>query len=144
MSISRSVFPFVVVVLVATCSAAQDQKPTVKHVPAPATSAASGKGMFKEYCASCHGPAGKGNGPAAPALKVQPSDLTLLAKNNGGQYPSLKVMSVLNGQRDLAAHGSQEMPVWGPIFYLMSGGSKAQQQQRVANLTDYIGSLQAK
>ena len=36
----------------------EDQKPAVKHVAAPQTSAASGKQMFEAYCASCHGASG--------------------------------------------------------------------------------------
>src|ERR1700674_202975 len=42
----------------------------------------SGKNMFLNYCASCHGVDGKGNGPAAAALKPAPTDLTTLAKAN--------------------------------------------------------------
>jgi mono/diheme cytochrome c family protein len=123
---------------------AQDQKPTVKHTPAPQTSAASGKEMYMAYCASCHGKDGKGDGPAASALKDAPADLTVLAKNNSGKYPSDKVMSVLRGQANLAAHGTQEMPVWGKVFWKMSQGHEGEVQQRISNLSRYIESLQAK
>ena len=58
---------------------AQESTTKIKKVPANPTSAGSGKEMFDAYCASCHGVDGKGNGPAAPALKKQPADLTLLA-----------------------------------------------------------------
>jgi mono/diheme cytochrome c family protein len=109
-----------------------------------ATSAASGQEMFVSYCAACHGKDGKGDGPAADALKVPPADLTVLAKNNGGKYPALKVMSTLHGEVDLRAHGSKDMPVWGKLFLGMSGGHEAEVQQRVSNLTKYIESLQAK
>jgi mono/diheme cytochrome c family protein len=78
-------------------SQAQANKPEIKHVPAPATSAASGKEMFKAYCAPCHGENAKGEGPAAPALKVPPPDLTVLAKNNGGKFPADRVTSILRG-----------------------------------------------
>jgi mono/diheme cytochrome c family protein len=125
-------------------SQAQNQKPEIKHVPAPATSAASGKEMFKAYCAPCHGTSTKGDGPAAPALKVPPPDLTVLAKNNGGKFPADRVTSILRGQATVTAHGNQDMPVWGPVFWRMSGGHEAEVQQRVANLTHYIETLQAK
>ncbi len=127
-----------------TLARAQDQKPAIKHGAAKATSPASGKEMFNAYCASCHGTDAKGDGPAAPALKVPPSDLTLLAKNNGGTYPAMKVSSALNGTAELAAHGNKDMPVWGPIFFNMSGGSSGQVLQRISNLNKYIESLQAK
>jgi hypothetical protein len=36
------------------------------------------------------------------------------------------------------------MPVWGPVFWRMSQGHPAEVQQRIANLNNYIKSLQAK
>jgi mono/diheme cytochrome c family protein len=100
--------------------------------------------MFKSYCAVCHGTDGKGNGPAASAMKTPPGDLTLLSQKNGGKYPSAHVASVIHGQAGLAAHGSQDMPVWGPLFSSISQGHEAQVQQRIANLVGYIETLQAK
>ena len=125
-------------------STAQEQKTEIKHATASPTSAASGKEMFRAYCASCHGEDAKGDGPAAAALRQPPADLTALAKTNGGKYPALKVTSVLRGQATLAAHGSQEMPVWGAVFWKMSGGHEAEVQQRISNLNRYIESLQEK
>jgi len=125
-------------------SFAEEQKSEVKRVPVPATSAASGKQMFEAYCASCHGTAGKGNGPAAAALKSAPADLTGLSKKNGGRFPSDRVSSILRGQATVTAHGNRDMPVWGPVFWHMSQGHESEVQQRIANLTRYIESLQAK
>ncbi len=119
-------------------------KPEVKHVPAPLTSASSGKEMYKSYCASCHGKIGKGDGPAAPALKTPPSDLTLLSKNNSGKFPADRVASILRGQATVTAHGNREMPVWGPVFWHMSQGHEGEMQQRIANLTRYLELLQQK
>ena len=51
--------------------AAQD-KPTIKKVPAQAINSVEGKDNYQEYCAVCHGTDAKGNGPAAPALKIAP------------------------------------------------------------------------
>jgi len=45
------------------------------------TTATSGKQMYINYCASCHGVDGRGNGPAAAALKMPPTDLTVLSRN---------------------------------------------------------------
>jgi mono/diheme cytochrome c family protein len=117
---------------------------TVKREAAPMTSPASGKEMFMSYCASCHGKDAKGDGPAANALKQLPADLTTLAKRNGGKYPSDKVTTVLRGQAKLMAHGDQEMPVWGPVFWRMSQGREEQVQMRIANLNRYLESLQEK
>lgn len=38
--------------------------------------AGKGKAVFAQYCGSCHGPAGKGDGPGAAALNPKPKDLT--------------------------------------------------------------------
>jgi mono/diheme cytochrome c family protein len=136
-----------VLIALAFMVAAQDQsdsKKTIKHVPVKATSPVSGKEMYTSYCAVCHGTDGRGGGPAASALKASPSDLTMLSKNNGGKYPALKVSASIRGEAGVSAHGSKEMPVWGPLFWNMSGGHEGEVQQRVANLTAYIGTLQEK
>ena len=146
----RKLITVLPVLIVFACTVlAQDQtqnqsKPTIQHVTVKPTSAASGKEMYTSYCAVCHGTDGKGGGPAASALKTPPADLTLLSKNNEGKFPAMKVSSILRGTSELSAHGSQDMPVWGPLFRSMSGGQESEVQQRVANLTRYIETLQAK
>jgi mono/diheme cytochrome c family protein len=121
---------------------AQEPSTKVNKVSVKAVPADSGKEMFGSYCASCHGPDGKGNGPAASAFKVAPADLTLLARKNGGKYPSLAVVGAIKD--GTGAHGSKDMPVWGPILLSVSPGGNPVVQQRVTNLTSYIESLQAK
>jgi mono/diheme cytochrome c family protein len=124
--------------------AGQEHSKTIKHVPVKPTSAASGRQMFDNYCASCHGTDGKGSGPAAAALKTPPADLTTLSKSNGGKFPDMKVSATLRGEADLPAHGSKDMPVWGPLFRSVSGGHESEVQQRISNLTKYIETFQAK
>lgn len=118
--------------------------PAIQHVPITNVPSNSGQAMFKSYCAVCHGTDGKGNGPAATAMKTQPTDLTLLAQKNGGKYPSAHVAAVIRGQATLPAHGSQDMPIWGPLFSSISQGHESQVQQRTTNLVSYIETLQAK
>ena len=116
----------------------------VKHVPIKNTPSNDGKNMFDNYCAVCHGKDARGTGPAAPALKTSPTDLTALAKNNSGKYPAQHVAAVIRGQTTTPSHGSQDMPVWGPLFASISQGHEGQVQQRITNLVDYVGTLQAK
>jgi mono/diheme cytochrome c family protein len=118
--------------------------PTVKHVPITNAASNSGIEMFNSYCAVCHGKDGKGSGPAASAMKTPPTDLTLLAKKDGGKYPASHVAAVIRGQATTPSHGSQDMPVWGPLFSSISQGHEGQVQQRITNLVTYIESLQAK
>jgi len=128
------------IVLFAGTALAQE----IKKAPAPYTTPASGKDMYMAYCASCHGQDAKGKGPAAPALKVAPPDLTLLARHNGGKYPELRVYSFIQGETMLPAHGSKEMPVWGPVFRSLDARDKGVVHLRITNLTRYIESLQVK
>jgi mono/diheme cytochrome c family protein len=149
MSIKNLLLVFTAMMICICTVAAQDQPQAqsdkvIKHVPIKSTSPTSGKDMYTAYCAVCHGTDGKGGGPAASALKTPPTDLTLLSKNNGGKYPALKVSSAIRGEGALPAHGSKDMPVWGSLFWSMSAGHEGEVQQRVANLTNYIESLQAK
>ncbi|HEV2021258.1 MAG TPA: c-type cytochrome [Terriglobales bacterium] len=130
--------------LVAFAILAVAQKPVVKNVPAPQTSPASGKEMYVNYCASCHGVAGKGNGPAAVAFKVPPPDLTTLSRRNQAKFSAAHVYQVIKGDATMSAHGSKEMPVWGSVFSSMSKGDQAMVQLRISNLTKYIESLQVK
>ena len=118
-------------------------KPSIKYVSVNQTSAASGSEMFANYCASCHGPDAKGNGPAAVALKNAPPDLTRLAAKNQGVYPEFEVTRAIEAN-DAAAHGSQEMPIWGGVFKSLSGGSEPLVRLRIANLTAYIKSIQGR
>jgi mono/diheme cytochrome c family protein len=124
---------------------AQDQglKPKSEKTAGRAANEFSGATLYHAHCASCHGQDGKGNGPAAAALKTPPVDLTQLARNNGGKFPSDRVFAILNNQTPYPSHGSKEMPMWGPIF------SEARMEPgkgllRVQNVTAYLKSIQAK
>ncbi len=75
-----------------------------------------GKSEFKSSCASCHGTDGKGTGPVSGLLKVPASDLTMLARNNGGVFPTNAVYETVYGSRTIPAHGTREMPIWGERF----------------------------
>ncbi len=117
---------------------------TVKNGSAPYTNATSGKDMYRTYCASCHGIDGKGNGPAAPAVKSAVPDLTLLSRKSGGKFPSDHVVAVIRGDSNSPSHGSAEMPVWGPVFLKASESHVGEAQLRVHNVTEYIESIQQK
>ncbi len=120
------------------------QSTSIKRVPARYTSADSGQEMYVSYCAACHGRDGRGQGPAAPAIKSAPPDLTTLSRRNNGKFPADHVYSVLVGKTELSAHGSADMPMWGPIFRRMGQGHVAEEQLRATNLTKYLESIQAK
>ena len=114
----------------------------IKKIPVTPTRADSAVDMFKTYCASCHGVDGKGHGPAAEALKVAPADLTVLSQMNAGKFPAGKVSRVVEGADVIPAHGSSDMPTWGPIFRSLDPSNSALTKLRIANLVKYIDSMQ--
>ena len=73
----------------------------------------SGADEYYRLCAVCHGEGGRGDGPMARVLKTPPPNLTLLAKNNGGHFPFLRVLEMIDGRSMIEAHGSRDMPIWG-------------------------------
>jgi mono/diheme cytochrome c family protein len=76
----------------------------------------AGKLEFQSWCASCHGTDAKGNGPISDQLKIPPADLTTLAKNNNGVFPTNAVYETIDGRKTISAHGTREMPIWGDRF----------------------------
>lgn len=108
----------------------------------PLIRSVKGSDLFREYCASCHGPDGKGNGPAASALKSKVPDLTLLAQRNGGTFPAAQVRKMVIGDSTFSAHGSREMPIWGPIFHQVEEDVD-RGNVRIDNLVKYLASIQA-
>src|SRR5512145_632290 len=76
----------------------------------------AGRDTYLRYCASCHGLEGRGNGSVAASLKAPPTDLTQIAKRNGGVFDERAVMATIDGRRAVAQHGTRDMPVWGAVF----------------------------
>jgi mono/diheme cytochrome c family protein len=126
-------------------SLASAQQPSVK-LPVNETSVTSGKQMYVSYCAPCHGVDGRGHGPVASALKMPPTNLTMLSKNNQGKFPEYHLDSVLKFGSEMLAHGSAEMPVWGPTLTRMdtNDNDHSKAALRISNLTHYIETLQVK
>jgi len=75
-----------------------------------------GKSEFQSSCASCHGADAKGKGPVSGQLKTPPPDLTMLARNNNGVFPTNAVFEIISGLKTISAHGNREMPIWGYRF----------------------------
>ena len=119
-----------------------------------------GSDEYRVSCLSCHGAGGRGDGPLAQFLTVKPTDLTSLARNNGGQYPNLKagaypflrVYQVIDGRADVAVHGDRAMPVWGnrylteqpmtPLDGPYAGAYEKVVRGRILELVYYIQSIQ--
>jgi mono/diheme cytochrome c family protein len=111
-------------------------------LPVERTSANDGRQMFTNYCAPCHGIDGSGHGPAAAALKAQPTDLTAISRNNHGKFPDSHIVTVLRFGTETPAHGSAEMPVWGPVLGKMNKTNGQDKELRISNLSRYLESIQ--
>lgn len=117
---------------------AQTGKPTIKRETAKMTPGDDGAAMYHSYCAACHGKTGKGDGPAASALKAKPADLTMLSKQHGGEISAKDFEDKVSGVNMSPAHGDKDMPIWGPVFRTLGND-----QLRLYNLRKYIESLQS-
>lgn len=130
----------IAVFVLAAAHAAHAQ--TVPASPTEVTE--SGRATFLAHCAPCHGRDAKGRGPVAPALTTAPPDLTTLATRNGGRFARGRLSSyVLGRRRPPAAHGTSEMPVWGPLFRALNP-SESQIDIRLERLLDHLESLQVR
>jgi mono/diheme cytochrome c family protein len=123
---------------------------------------AQGKVLYGEYCASCHGAGGTGDGADGATLTPKPTDLTQIAKRNGGKFPFYEVMLQISGRTptdqdqdaslpgSVSAHAGMKMPSWGRIFAqqeLSEGTSLDLQLQttgKIMLITEYLQSIQAK
>jgi len=124
---------------------AQQSGQKVKSVTMEPTAPGSGKQMYTAYCAACHGASGKGDGPAAKALKVPPTDLTLLSQKNKGTFPVYHVTEVLRNGVDNPAHGTSDMPIWGDLMKSLHStdlNQSAMVNQRITNLAAYLKTIQ--
>ncbi|MBD3764102.1 MAG: cytochrome c [Rhodobacterales bacterium] len=108
-----------------------------------------GAQLYQDYCAACHGASGKGDGDMANVITIPSPDLTLLARNNGGAFPMLQVVHIIDGRTGVRAHGGA-MPVFGRVFAhdptpgQSDWSSLIEARGKVLSLATYLDSIQAK
>jgi hypothetical protein len=109
-----------------------------------------GRFEYDNNCASCHGPAGKGDGEVGRTLKQPIPDLSTLASRNDGVFPADRVRRVIDGREALKGHWGRAMPLWGlqysskaSEFYKgLAINPEAFVRQRVDALVEHLRSLQ--
>lgn len=104
-----------------------------------------GSTIFRNSCAACHGLEGHGDGPVSKTLKREVPDLTRLSQRHDGAFPAIHVRTtIMFGADDLLpAHGSKNMPIWGPIFHEIEFDQDLG-NVRLENITKYLESIQRK
>ena len=112
---------------------------------------ALGGNDYGTYCASCHGVTGHGDGPVAEFLALTPTDLTKLARNSGGKFPSARVTEMIDGRQEVKTHGPRDMPVWGDWFDaeaeapgLRPSEREIVVRERIRALVSYLMTMQEK
>ena len=111
-----------------------------------------GKLEYYNSCAVCHGSNGKGNGPMAGMINTPMPDLTTLSKRNAGVFPLSRIYETIDGEAEIKAHGTRDMPVWGrrydldaaQYFYYMEYDAEKVVRSRILGVAEYIYRLQEK
>ena len=105
----------------------------------------SGRALFDQFCVSCHGNGGKGDGPAAADLATKPADLTRISARNGGEFPLVRVMSTIDGYTRDATVMPELGPALagGPVEMVDTGGGvMTPTPSRLVVLAEYLRSIQ--
>jgi|GEM_PF-1079095 len=105
------------------------------------------RALYLENCSACHGVEGYGDGPAAVAFCLPPPDLTRIAELNGGDFPYQEIFAVIEGKRQIDAHGYRGMPIWGDLFKQTAQNAGVGDSQNIADgnilaLVAYLESIQ--
>jgi mono/diheme cytochrome c family protein len=104
----------------------------------------SGAYLFRVFCISCHGETGKGDGPVADMLKRPPGDLTQIARRAGSVFPREAVIQKIDGRVPVAAHGLQDMPIWGDALKVTEGRDERIVRQRIEAIASHLEAIQVK
>jgi hypothetical protein len=131
LNIGKSCIALLMVLGGATWSAAEERSP--------------GETLYVQYCASCHGERGNGNGPVAIALAVKPSDLRTITVRHRGEFPRELLGRIIAGDEVIAAHGTRVMPIWGERLQddvIGTVNKSAVARGRIGFLVDYLDTLQ--
>ncbi|MGC1502993.1 MAG: cytochrome c [Sulfitobacter sp.] len=105
-----------------------------------------GQAFYAQNCASCHGANGRGNGPISGDLKPKPADLTILARGNGGTFPTARALSYIWGD-PVEGHLIRVMPEFGrgmaiDLVPLEVDGVLTPTPRALAGLLGYLESIQ--
>lgn len=75
----------------------------------------AGQAFFAANCTSCHGADARGGGPLAADMQPRPTDLTVLARQNGGVFPAADALSYIYGD-PADGHLARVMPQFGDVM----------------------------
>ena len=105
----------------------------------------SGASLYHQYCASCHGHDGSGNGPVASSLKAKPPNLTTISARREGDFPRHEIAGIIAGDTMPPIHGTRLMPIWGEQLQkdvIGTANKTAIAHGRISFLIDYLITIQ--
>lgn len=114
--------------VLAACGGSSNAVATLAPVPADyagmtnplgADAAAAGAEVFKTNCESCHGPLGKGDGPAGAALDPTPKDLSVLQVSAGDDFLYWRINTGKEGTGMVAWKGTlTDEQIWQVVSFI--------------------------
>lgn len=106
-----------------------------------------GAEVFVGACAACHGEEGRGDGPMRDLITMPVPDLTEISARNGGAFPWLRIVHIVDGRTGLRGHGGP-MPLFGAVFAGDTSVADARDgtpvitSARVLAVVDYLAAIQ--
>ena len=139
--IIRQAVPTILILLLAV--AATTAQEATSDMATDSTEVIMGRQSFRSYCATCHGPEGRGDGPVGEYLNIPPADLTQVSQRNDGEFPLEEVVKTIDGRESKRGHGSSDMPVWGDAFKLTRDDPDEEAvRNKIEELARFIESIQ--
>lgn len=99
-------------------------RPLPNPYPATAPSLERGRKVYQDFCITCHGPVGDGQGPAAPYLDPPPLNFTTLRRNlvDGKYIGGILYYQIMNGITGTAMpyfkHELESAKIWDVSNYI--------------------------
>ena len=97
---------------------------------------------YRQYCAACHGVFADGLGPAVPALRSRPPDLSRLSEKYGTPLPKATIRDLVDGELMVRAHGKTDMPIWGRELRRSGVASMPRGPHIMSVIVDYLDAIQ--
>ncbi len=88
------VFLFLSLLLLSACNESSQLESASLNSPSDTQ---AGKTLYENFCLSCHGPTGKGDGPAASTLQPKPADLSALLQSQEDAYLAARISEGKDG-----------------------------------------------
>lgn len=115
---------------------AASDPPAIKWVNAKHIDSIEGADIYAAYCQACHGPTGRGNGPAARAFTTPIPDLTTICERDG-RFNVVHVKMHISDR-----HQHVIMPDWNDVFFHNYGRKGGWADVAALNLANHIEHMQ--